>query len=176
MLGIPGLCLLFFVFCIAQDKTEACNGYDIKVTSVKTCENSVIKFNPPITVTADNNCNLFFSGCSTVPKQITFAKATYSIRKPPLPDMEGEVDICNAFTTPSIPQITTFLGVFNLPGKCPVPAKTYCADPKKPISISQYRNAMGLATGKVHGKINVKHDGGSSCAEFTFTITKARSG
>nr|CAH7731861.1 unnamed protein product [Callosobruchus chinensis] len=146
--------------------TTYINGYDIKVTSVKNCENSAIKFNPPITVTADNNCNLFFSGCATVPKQITFAKASYSIRKPPLPDMDGEVDICNAFSAPSIPQITTFLGVFNLPGKCPIPAKKYCADPKKPISISQFRNAIALATGKIHGKIKVKHDGGSSCADL----------
>nr|CAI5830089.1 unnamed protein product [Callosobruchus analis] len=102
--------------------------------------------------------------------------ASYLIKKPPLPDLEGEVDLCNAFTAPPIPQVSTFLDVFSLPGKCPLSPNKYCADRKKSVSIAKFKNGLALVLGTTTGKLKLKHDGGPSCVEFSFVTSKSASG
>ncbi|CAH1994654.1 unnamed protein product [Acanthoscelides obtectus] len=87
--------------------------------------------------------------------------------------MTGDVDICDVFSEAALPQIGTFLQVFGLPTKCPIPAKKYCADPKKPVSIMQFKNGLAMALGTVTGKMKLKHDGGPSCVQFSFTVNRA---
>lgn len=45
----------------------------------------------------------------------------YKIRKPPLPSMEGDVDLCEVVEDDSFPEVTAMLSAYGVSNKCPVP-------------------------------------------------------
>ncbi|EFA01608.1 uncharacterized protein LOC662471 [Tribolium castaneum] len=154
--------------------SKACNGYTLKVNRVKNCiENSVIKVENG-DASLDKDCNLILKGCLNFPKGFKTAKGKYVLKKAPMPPMDGELDFCDAVSGLDDPQIVNVAKMYNMPSKCPIPPGKACGDPNKKISISKFKNQLGIAAGTIDLKLDVDHDTGKTCIDINLTLSKAR--
>ncbi|KAJ8967959.1 hypothetical protein NQ317_016680, partial [Molorchus minor] len=153
------------------------NGYNLKLNKIKNCaDDSVVKILPGFTVTLDNDCNLIFNGCVDITKPLKTAKGSYHLKKPPLPPLDGDIDYCETMGEYDIKAIRDIFKTLGLPTKCPYSAKKVCLPPNTKLSIAQYKNQLGLASGTSEAKLEAVHDTGHTCVEFGATISKARKG
>nr|CAH7731860.1 unnamed protein product [Callosobruchus chinensis] len=64
------------------------------------------------------------------------------------------------------------LNIYNFPKQCPLPAKQGCANPSKSLNISKYRKYLRFLIGTFTGAVHVDHDTGTSCFQFSITISR----
>ncbi|KAJ3643952.1 hypothetical protein Zmor_011165 [Zophobas morio] len=154
--------------------STACNGYTLKLNSIKNCiDDSVIKIENP-GATLDKDCNIILKGCLNFPKGFKTAKGKYVLKKAPMPPMDGELDFCEVVSGLNDPQIGNVAKMYNMPSKCPIPPGKVCGDANKKINISRFKNQLGIASGTIDLKLDVDHDTGKSCIDINVTISKNR--
>ncbi|XP_050300137.1 uncharacterized protein LOC126738745 [Anthonomus grandis grandis] len=179
MTQLKNIAALIFVFGVIIRFGDACNGYSLKILKAKNClDDSVIKLpEKDFGVTLDNDCNLYGYGCLEITKGFKSAKTTYHVKKPPLPQMDGDIELCDMTDLlKKSPDIAKTLEVMGVPTKCPVEAKKVCGSEDKKISLGKYKNQIGMGAGKTDVKLEIEHDTGKSCIELTVSLSKVRKG
>ncbi|XP_022903030.1 sporozoite-associated mosquito saliva protein 1-like [Onthophagus taurus] len=164
------LCVFAITSCLFIKSTLSCNGYALKVNSIKNCrENNVIRLDETFSVTLDKNCNLIPKGCG-VTKAFKTLNVKYTFTKPPMAPLEGTLNGCELME--SNPTVGMLLSAFALPTKCPVKAQKICVNGDKTLSISKYRMQLGLIAGNMKLKIDGKHDTGNTCLLLDLSLNK----
>ncbi|KAF7287878.1 sporozoite-associated mosquito saliva protein 1 [Rhynchophorus ferrugineus] len=166
-------------FLAALQSCAACNGWTAKITSYKTCvNNSVIQLpSDGLEVLLDKDCNVYLKGCVEITKDYKTAKGAYLLRKPPLPELDGEMDFCSLDKKlKNIPDAMKALELLGVPTHCPVKAGKICGSPSKKISVMKYKNQLGMAAGNSEVKVEIDHDVGKSCYELSFNVNRAKKG
>ncbi|CAH0560171.1 unnamed protein product [Brassicogethes aeneus] len=167
--------ILFLSVCISIKYSTACNGYSITLHSYQNCvPNGVISVADKGTVTLDKDCNLVLNGCMNM-KGFKTAQGKYTIKKAPLPPIEGEFNMCELGAETGLP-VEKVLEIYGMPKKCPMPAKKICGGPGQKLNLSKYKNQLGMAAGKTDLKLELTHDNGKSCIEASISISKAKKG
>ncbi|CAH1159884.1 unnamed protein product [Phaedon cochleariae] len=167
------------VVCLFSVKySEACNGYTVTLDQIKTCTADSVARPVGITSSLDKDCNIVMNGCLEMTKPVKYSKGKYVASKPPLPEMSGDIDLCDLMENGGpVPQIDEMVTILNVPKKCPMEAKKYCISPKKnKISISAFKKKLAMGAGTTTVKLDVGHDTGRSCVEFKFSLNKPRTG
>ncbi|CAG9761883.1 unnamed protein product [Ceutorhynchus assimilis] len=176
---IMKLLLPIIVFFTYINYSQACNGYSIKILKYKNCvDDSIIKLpDKDFNIVLDKDCNFYTTGCVEITKSFKTAKAKYLAKKPPMPEFEGEVDLCQlSGMLKEKPAITEAMAVLSIPTKCPVEKIKVCGGPEHKYNISKYKNFIGMAAGTSDVKLEIEHDVGKSCVEIQASFTKARRG
>ncbi|KAG5890451.1 hypothetical protein JTB14_031263 [Gonioctena quinquepunctata] len=168
---------LFIVILISAKGTNACNGYTMKVLYVKPCIENSLTQPKNISVIMDPDCNLIYRGCAEVSKTVKMAKGSYEIRKPPMPPMSGDLDLCDVLENGSgFSQFDESLAITGLPKKCPISAGLICGKENSKLSLGPLKNKLALGVGTTTVKLQFDGGVGKSCLEFSFLISKPRKG
>ncbi|KAL3267245.1 hypothetical protein HHI36_011378 [Cryptolaemus montrouzieri] len=124
--------------------------------------------------TLDKDCNLSVTGCVEVTKPFKSHMIKYTIKKAPMPPIEGEIEGCEALKNIKDPTTLEALQVLSVPSSCPVAAGKICSSPDKKLNLSKYKNQLGMAAGTVDFRLEGKHDTGKTCVEINFTLAKEK--
>ncbi|KAK9869998.1 hypothetical protein WA026_006095 [Henosepilachna vigintioctopunctata] len=153
--------------------SRACNGYSVTVNHARNCiTGSIISLNGQYSANLDKDCNLSMTGCVEILKTFKSNKVKYTVKKPPMPTMEGEVDACEALKNVKDPTMKELLAVFAVPSVCPVKASKICTTPEKKLNVSKFKNQLGMLAGTVDIKLEGVHDVGKTCVEISLQCRK----
>ncbi|XP_060531761.1 uncharacterized protein LOC132705285 isoform X2 [Cylas formicarius] len=151
------------------------NGYRLNLTSIKNCiDDGVIQVSDDFGIAFDKTCDLYLIGCLDIIKTFKTAKATYFYQKQPLPELTGQIDICDFLESSKDTSIAKSINSLGFPATCPYETGKICGDPGKKINLSAYKNQLSMVLGKMEVKLKIDHDVGKSCIKLGLSASRER--
>ncbi|XP_063703231.1 uncharacterized protein LOC134832928 [Culicoides brevitarsis] len=163
---------IFFLSCFIG-LSLCCDGYKIKLNSIKNCGGAkqVVKVSENTTLKLTKECDVIPSNACVKSEGFKTAQATYRISKNGIPVMNGKADLCGEMAK-SGDDVKGMLEMFGLPTACPIEKTDLCSSSGQKVNIKKNKQFLSMAMGKISIHTDVVHDTGKSCFEAEITVKK----
>uniref|UniRef100_A0A336M0G5 CSON009495 protein n=1 Tax=Culicoides sonorensis TaxID=179676 RepID=A0A336M0G5_CULSO len=151
--------VISFTICYFIEGGLCCDGFKIKVISIKNCggASQVIKISENATLKLNKDCEVVPNNACVDSEAFKTAQVTFSISKNNIPVLNGNRDLCKTIEKAN-DEIKSILDMFGVPKKCPYAKTALCTTPDNKVNIMKHKAFLGMAMGRVSIHADIEHD------------------